>query len=170
MTPRSRKPVIALSGSSICHLADATCEIKDTQWYAENKLKDNNGNCDSDVQDSTNSLTSTFRDYLFSRSIFTASPVDLSFSSRTGDFDPSSSSSENKVIDSPLNESLLYCLDGNNPNITCSGDSCLYRKRNSDELSSEVSCNKRYAGNNVSVCSSGLGMENSRDGVYETSL
>lgn len=169
MTPRSRKPVVALSGSSICHLANVTCEVKDAQWYAENK-QDGSRSCDSDVQDSTNSLTSTFRDYLFSRSILTASPVDLSFSSRTGDFDPSSSCSENKVIDSPLSESLLYCLDGNNPNNTSSGDSCLYRKRNSDELSNEMSCNKRYAGNDVSVCSSGLGMENSRDGVYETSL
>lgn len=169
MTPRSRKPVVALSGSSICHLTDVTCDMKDAQWYAENK-QNRNRSCDSDIQDSNNSLTSTFRDYLFSRSILTASPVDLSFSSRTGDFDPSSSCSENKVIDSSLSNSLLYCLNGNNPSSTSSGDSSLYRKRNSDEFCKETACNKRCAINNVSVCSSGLGMENSTDGIYETSL
>ncbi|XP_069705014.1 rho GTPase-activating protein 19 isoform X2 [Periplaneta americana] len=61
------------------------------------------------------SLTSTFRSYLLNRSVLTASPVDLSFSSRTGDFD-TSESDEDKILDKEsLSSSLLYCLDGNTP-------------------------------------------------------
>lgn len=81
-------------------------------------------NCTSESRNNTSScLSSTFRDYLLTRSILTASPADLSFSSREGDFDSSSSSSadvehEEVLNDSEnkLSDSLLYCLDGNNPN------------------------------------------------------
>jgi hypothetical protein len=62
------------------------------------------------------SLTSTFRSYLLNRSVLTASPVDLSFSSRTGDFDTSEGSNGEKILQrETLSDSLLYCLDGNQP-------------------------------------------------------
>jgi len=74
MTPRSRKPVVSLSGSDLCHLTSAhpiTTIDSDKRLIME------------ESEDSTrNSLSSTFRDYLISRSVLTASPVDLSFSSR----------------------------------------------------------------------------------------
>jgi hypothetical protein len=69
-----------------------------------------------DMASDSGSLTSTFRSYLLSRSILTASPVDLSFSSRTGDFDTSEGSNDEKILDrETLSNSLLYCLDGNQP-------------------------------------------------------
>ncbi|KAJ1525898.1 hypothetical protein ONE63_009087 [Megalurothrips usitatus] len=62
-------------------------------------------------------LTGTFREIVLSRSVLTASPVDLSFSSHTGDFDSSSDREVRYVLnnDNNLSESLLYCLDGNEP-------------------------------------------------------
>jgi hypothetical protein len=42
--------------------------------------------------------------------------VDLSFSSRTGDFDTSGSNNEKMILEREmLSSSLLYCLDGNHP-------------------------------------------------------
>lgn len=61
-------------------------------------------------------LTGTFREIVLSRSVLTASPVDLSFSSHTGDFDSSSEREVKFVLSNDnLSESLLYCLDGNEP-------------------------------------------------------
>ncbi|XP_011298835.1 uncharacterized protein RhoGAP54D [Fopius arisanus] len=71
-------------------------------------------------QKSTMSITSTFREYLLSRSVLTASPVDLSFSSRTGDFEQSASD-VNILDEEGLSDSLLRCLDGNNPGSDTSG-------------------------------------------------
>jgi hypothetical protein len=69
-----------------------------------------------DVASDSGSLTSTFRSYLLNRSVLTASPVDLSFSSRTGDFDTSEGSIGEKILQrETLSDSLLYCLDGNQP-------------------------------------------------------
>jgi hypothetical protein len=69
-----------------------------------------------DMASDSGSLTSTFRSYLLNRSVLTASPVDLSFSSRTGDFDTSEGSNGEKILQrETLSDSLLYCLDGNQP-------------------------------------------------------
>ncbi|RVE53125.1 hypothetical protein evm_002222 [Chilo suppressalis] len=51
----------------------------------------------------TKSLTEPFREYLLSRSVLTATPVDLSILNKSTD-------SDGKITDS-----LLYCLDGNVP-------------------------------------------------------
>lgn len=48
-----------------------------------------------------------YRQYLFSRSLMTATPVDTSFSSHSDDFE--------NLNDSEMSESLIYCLDGNEP-------------------------------------------------------
>lgn len=76
--------------------------------------------CGTTMQRSSMSITSTFREYLLSRSVLTASPVDLSFSSRTGDFEQSESDL-NTVSEEGLSDSLLHCLDGNNPGSDTSG-------------------------------------------------
>lgn len=60
------------------------------------------------------SLTSTFRDYLLSRSALTESPADLSFSSQPDDFGPNMDDIR-ELNESEMSESLLYCLDGNKP-------------------------------------------------------
>lgn len=60
------------------------------------------------------SLTSTFRDYLFSRSVMTESPADLSFSSQPDDFGPNMDDIR-ELDESEMSNSLLYCLDGNRP-------------------------------------------------------
>ncbi|XP_073997400.1 rho GTPase activating protein at 54D isoform X3 [Rhodnius prolixus] len=105
ITPRSRKPVVALSGSNLCHLGSSTWTTKDMSWG-------NSGESKQKESGEEESLTSPFRDYLFSRSVLTASPVDLSFSSRTGDYDPSTTGSD---TDGPLSQSLMYFLDGGSP-------------------------------------------------------
>lgn len=76
-------------------------------------------NCCACTQSSM-SITSTFREYLLSRSVLTASPVDLSFTSRTGDFEQSESDL-NILNDDTLSDSLLCCLDGNQPESDTSG-------------------------------------------------
>ncbi|KXJ81980.1 hypothetical protein RP20_CCG016115 [Aedes albopictus] len=59
------------------------------------------------------SLTSTFRDYLLSRSVMTDSPADLSFSSQSDDFD--SDADLEHLSESKMSESLLFCMNGNEP-------------------------------------------------------
>jgi hypothetical protein len=170
MTPRCRKPVVLVSGSNLCHLANIStlekcqkqsCHERNSssrRSYADNgnvsnkedrpardcttgysmeniavevsgnscenhqPPRDDGENADykSTYRDGTasdsGSLTSTFRSYLLNRSVLTASPVDLSFSSRTGDFDTSEGSNGEKILErETLSDSLLYCLDGNQP-------------------------------------------------------
>ncbi|XP_012268866.2 uncharacterized protein LOC105693480 [Athalia rosae] len=74
----------------------------------------------NNIKGSSASITSTFREYLLSRSVLTASPVDLSFTSRTGDFEQSESDI-NIFNDDSLSDSLLRCLDGNHPSSDTSG-------------------------------------------------
>ncbi|XP_043269190.1 uncharacterized protein RhoGAP54D isoform X2 [Venturia canescens] len=84
--------------------------------FVESPVED----CGTTIQRSSMSITSTFREYLLSRSVLTASPVDLSFSSRTGDFEQSESDL-NMLSEEGLSDSLLHCLDGNNPGSDTSG-------------------------------------------------
>ncbi|XP_050099923.1 uncharacterized protein LOC126580732 isoform X2 [Anopheles aquasalis] len=58
-------------------------------------------------------LTSSFRDYLLSRSVMPESPTDLSFASQSDDFESSSEILERS--ESKMSESLLHVLDGNVP-------------------------------------------------------
>ncbi|XP_058169233.1 nuclear pore complex protein DDB_G0274915 [Anopheles ziemanni] len=62
----------------------------------------------------SSSLTSTFRDYLLSRSVMPESPADLSFASQSDDFESSSERLE-QLSESKMSESLLYCMNGNDP-------------------------------------------------------
>ncbi|XP_055549956.1 serine-rich adhesin for platelets-like [Wyeomyia smithii] len=65
------------------------------------------------LNDESTSLTSTFRDYLLSRSVLTDSPADLSFSSQPDDFDTSAELDD--LSESKMSESLLFCMNGNQP-------------------------------------------------------
>ncbi|XP_035737732.1 uncharacterized protein LOC118448498 [Vespa mandarinia] len=175
MTPRSRKPVMMVSGSNLCNLASMndssiqhnnvsnnlrrsnidllaphmSCssileELRkpdnadDEFIYLEGVDIDDKENCTEEIcqkhnlgtsivddcctmtQQSSMSITSTFREYLLSRSVLTASPVDLSFTSRTDDFEQSESDL-NIFNENGLSSSLLRCLDGNNPESDTSG-------------------------------------------------
>ncbi|XP_043473896.1 uncharacterized protein LOC122506010 isoform X2 [Leptopilina heterotoma] len=164
MTPRSRKPVMMLSSTSICNfpamqndaapsssylrsfsgdliLRNECASIMEesptsSDTYNDKIIVDNKENVREDVKNSQNlvssladelssaqkssSITSTFREYLLSRSVLDASPVDLSFTSRTGDFEPSESDI-NILNEDTLSDSLLHCLDGNNPGSDTSG-------------------------------------------------
>lgn len=53
------------------------------------------------------------RNYLFSRSVISTSPVDSSFSSHPDDF--GSAQDIQNLTESELSESLLFCLNGNQP-------------------------------------------------------
>ncbi|XP_017888249.1 uncharacterized protein LOC108629853 isoform X2 [Ceratina calcarata] len=197
MTPRSRKPVMMVSGSNLCNLAsvdnswdqrsilnnmtgsnldiinsmNTTSILENTQKPnstndeivenvdsedKENLNIDGNSmekqrfvtsiaeNCCAVRQQSTMSITSTFREYLLSRSVLTASPVDLSFSSRTGDFDQSESDL-NILHEDCLSESLLRCLDGGQPESDTSGivSGGTNSANNSSERNDEVASSPR---------------------------
>ncbi|XP_026275162.1 uncharacterized protein LOC113204262 isoform X2 [Frankliniella occidentalis] len=89
-------------------------------------------------------LTGTFREIVLSRSVLTASPVDLSFSSHTGDFDSSSEREvrlSNVLSNDNLSESLLYCLDGNEP--SCLNES----KLSSNDPDEKTDISHRVASN-----------------------
>ncbi|XP_076645484.1 uncharacterized protein LOC143354964 isoform X3 [Halictus rubicundus] len=163
MTPRSRKPVMMVSGSNLCNLATVnnswnqynnldmiesinctsileeshrpnsvdseiiygeSIDLEDKENFGKNMKKKQKFFTsvvdDSYAQQSTMSITSTFREYLLSRSVLTASPVDLSFTSRTGDFEQSESDA-NILNDDGLTDSLLCCLNGNTPESDTSG-------------------------------------------------
>ncbi|XP_050068377.1 uncharacterized protein LOC126556875 [Anopheles maculipalpis] len=63
----------------------------------------------------SSSLTSPFRHYLLSRGLMPAeSPADLSFASQSDDFE-SSTEILDQLSESKMSESLLYCMDGNEP-------------------------------------------------------
>ncbi|ETN58024.1 rho gtpase activating protein [Anopheles darlingi] len=65
-------------------------------------------------------LTSSFRDYLLSRSVMPESPTDLSFASQSDDFE-----SSNEILErseSKMSESLLHVLDGNVPPVETEGE------------------------------------------------
>lgn len=131
MTPRSRKPVLLISGTNINKLPvnesqkshmhsleeekessdDDTVSIKRKKLDDSEKIDKTDENKPEHTETSE-SLTSTFQEYLYSRSMLTATPTDMSFSSRTDDYN----SSELKDLStSKLSSSLLYCLDGNIP-------------------------------------------------------
>lgn len=98
MTPRSRKPVLLISGTNITKLPEV--EAEESEPFSK-KPK-------SEISDS---LSSPFQDYLCSRSILTT-PTDLNFSSCTDDYD---STNFDNISSDKLSSSLLYCLDGNDP-------------------------------------------------------
>ncbi|XP_034948153.1 uncharacterized protein RhoGAP54D [Chelonus insularis] len=173
MTPRSRKPVMMVSGTNLCNLASLkngnngenhnrfkvvninidedekshTITLsppksqkksdKRSPSNSESRMKNredqnqplSNRHLASSIEDdgatlqpSCMSITSTFKEYLLSRSVLTASPVDLSFTSRTGDdFEQSESEMNDLEEEEGITDSLLRCLDGNNPSSDTSG-------------------------------------------------
>lgn len=58
---------------------------------------------DEEIEQKTKSLSEPFREYLRSRSVLTATPIDLSILNKSND------------TDDKISDSLLYCLDGNVP-------------------------------------------------------
>ncbi|XP_022204514.2 rho GTPase-activating protein 19 [Nilaparvata lugens] len=165
MTPRSRKPVVALSGSNISQLSSVA-------WGggvggSGERLKP----CSE--ESSSSGLTSPFRDYLHGRSVLTASPVDLSFSSRTGDFDPSTFSDD--TLPSMLSDSLLRCLDGepvsasSTTSSASSSSSSKYKRKNSGGQLNDSESHDRVLRKRPSLTDGSI-TDNSRDGVFETSL
>lgn len=197
MTPRSRKPVMMVSGSNLCNLAsvnnswnqqdisnnvrgsnldiigpmNCTSILEESHkpnstvneiMYSEGiDLEDKENinknatekrkfvtsitdDCYAIKQQSTMSITSTFREYLLSRSVLTASPVDLSFSSRTGDFEQSESDL-NILNEDGLSESLLCCLNGNQPESDTSGiaSGSTNSANNSSEKNDEMASSPR---------------------------
>lgn len=128
MTPRSRRPVLAVSESNNTNLS-----TKERNEFFENSSNEEDGlkneaneHCQTRFCSATEpinqsnqsgeSLTDTFRDYLYNRSMLTTSIADDSFSSRTGDFDPSTMS------EGKLSDSLMNCLDGGAPSQEMNSD------------------------------------------------
>lgn len=122
MTPRSRKPVLLISGTNINNLPtvdkDQLLEMKKVEEESSSgsespeRKKARSDIFDNEKTEDSESLSKTFQDYLCNRSILTASPTDLGFSSRTDDYN---SSEFKNISESKMSSSLLYCLDGNVP-------------------------------------------------------
>lgn len=138
MTPRSRKPVLVVSGTNINALPkmeqpnfimDSVVEEIPNASLEEiqsNNKEINESESDSNMEmknvqegkfnkseSSFVSLTDTFKEYLGHRDMISlSSTADSSFSSRTDDFN----STEFETLNtSKISDSLLYCLDGNMP-------------------------------------------------------
>ncbi|XP_024081215.1 rho GTPase-activating protein 19-like isoform X2 [Cimex lectularius] len=167
ITPRSRKPVVALSGSNLCHINHSGWTTKNLSWDRRPETVEVSKTALTNLsgeQEPEESLTSPFRDYLFSRSVLTASPVDLSFSSRTGDFDPSSSGDVGGEEEKALSESLLFFLDGGSPpSSTTSSGSRHKRDRSEDDQ-------EQGSGKRSELDSSSENDATSQNFVPETSL
>lgn len=131
MTPRSRKPVLLVSGTNINDLGDKADRNLATPM--ENVPEEERISETPPSEKSPNSLTETFRQYLSDRNMLTGSSSsaasDSSFSSRTDDFN--SDDFINEMSQSKLTESLLYCLDGNEPD--CSGKKLVLKPNQFDE-------------------------------------
>lgn len=61
------------------------------------------------------SLSSIFKEYLMQRNVITTGPLDSSFASQPEDFE--SSNCLKYVMEADMTESLLYCMDGNMPEL-----------------------------------------------------
>lgn len=94
MTPRSRKPVVALSNSNIHKMKPCNSDSSVSNLPSRQSINSVSSN-PYHLMTSGDSLSSSFRDYLFSQSILTASPVDLSF----GDTSTSSTQSLSDLED-----------------------------------------------------------------------
>lgn len=125
MTPRSRRPVLLISGTNLSKLPSTVQKetIVKMDGVTEETVEEINviiDNCEvvndsagiSEFKEVNDSLTSTFKEYLSSRGNLTDGPTDLSFSSRTDDYN---SADIKDLSASKLSSSLLYCLDGNLP-------------------------------------------------------
>lgn len=139
MTPRSRKPVLLVSGTNITALPKSETSnsvvnnIIEKSFVSRGKqlLESKNfikSRSETDLLDlKTNkieklnksdspvetSLSDVFKAYLSHRNMITfSSPIDASFSSRAEDF---SSCNFQNLDDNPISTSLLHCLEGNHP-------------------------------------------------------
>ena len=122
MTPRSRKPVLLVSGTNINSLTSdprsnvvlmdkVTEESIPKAACTEAQPSDDDNASFEGHQDGckVGSLTSTFKEYLHSRNL-EVEPTDHSFSSRTDDY-----SSMNDLSPNKMSASLLQCLNGDDP-------------------------------------------------------
>lgn len=138
MTPRSRKPVLLISGTNINTLPKLentnsimdnvseetsirlVAEGSDIKHFVKSKSESYIIEGTSHKVEKINkseslrtSLSDTFKEYLSSRNMISlSSPVDSSFSSRTDDFN---STDFQNLSGEKMTDSLLYCLDGNQP-------------------------------------------------------
>ncbi|CAG9773094.1 unnamed protein product [Ceutorhynchus assimilis] len=140
MTPRSRKPVLLVSGTNINNLAKLSPKL--THLMEEDSFNNpgtskklfvkskSDGDLNEDNKstplklnktDSPKKLSHSFKNYMNSRDMLTIdnSPTDSSFSSRSDDFQSytefNDSFRDNRAVEE-MSDSMLYILDGNSPN------------------------------------------------------
>ncbi|XP_054739208.1 uncharacterized protein LOC129245202 [Anastrepha obliqua] len=94
-------------------------------------------------------LSSNFKEYLRSRSVFTASPVDSSFSSQPDDF--GSPQNIHGLNDSQLSPSLLYCLDGHEPDENALVDEKSNNLKHDEHALQPTTAASNSAGTNVAA-------------------
>ncbi|KAK5650333.1 hypothetical protein RI129_001362 [Pyrocoelia pectoralis] len=119
MTPRSRKPVLLVSGTNInnlpkiaikdCTIDSIQEELADVSFNSNPIRRSKSANhLKIEFDDDDASLSSSFRKYLQHRA--SGSPTDLSFTSCTEDY-CSAEMNDSKMMSS----SLLHCLNGHSP-------------------------------------------------------
>lgn len=141
MTPRSRKPVLLVSGTNINtfnqldeHPSSLTVPMDDVIETSESSDEDSLRNqfhslrksksesellgCSQKIpkinkNDKPHELSQTFKEYLHNRGIFALSQDNLSTSSYTHVV---SNIDFNNISSNEMTDSLMYCLDGNHPN------------------------------------------------------
>lgn len=111
MTPRSRKPVVALSNSNIHKIKPCNSDSSISNFPSRQSLNSVSSN-PYHLMTSGDSLSSSFRDYLFSQSVLTASPVDLSFG------DTSASSTQSLLSDLENDQKQFSACNSSTENIS----------------------------------------------------
>lgn len=130
-----------ISDENMSNLDDSSFQEMSKDALSTTAESSNNKHC----------LSNEFREYLLTRSV---SPTDASFSSREDD-DFDDSIEEPCLVDDKLSESLLYCLDGNNPST---------RKRRQSDMEEITSMPQKH------LVLKTRKLSETGDVVYETSL
>ncbi|KAG6440732.1 hypothetical protein O3G_MSEX001535 [Manduca sexta] len=111
----------------------------------------------------TRSLTDPFREYLLSRSVLTATPIDLSMLNKSNE-------TEDK-----LSESLMYCLDGNVPsdltlsisNLAVDKDQCLRSPLKNIDVNVEKSPNRKRCASSIALDSEEIRIDATKKAMVE---
>ncbi|XP_037296310.1 rho GTPase-activating protein 19 isoform X2 [Manduca sexta] len=111
----------------------------------------------------TRSLTDPFREYLLSRSVLTATPIDLSMLNKSNE------------TDDKLSESLMYCLDGNVPsdltlsisNLAVDKDQCLRSPLKNIDVNVEKSPNRKRCASSIAFDSEESRIDGTKKAMVE---
>lgn len=166
MTPRSRKPITAIESiidqksigfESLLEESETNSPVPSRQQPANHYQKETikqtleQYSIEQVLNENPNQLTETFKEYLINRNLVAHSEPPLpqtvdddSFSSQPDDF--VSSTDLKDLSETNMSESFLYCMNGNNPDISSgvAGSSSSNKRLQSDTLDMGPQTKKIY--------------------------